>query len=321
MAPHKLLSYIRLITQYRLIFSVIAFLTLFTTTVYSASTAPSLIEPRQTSTPLAKHTYKLNYRIIDSIDMPAGCFTQGFLIYQQSFYLSCGRYGQSSIRQVSMTGELLREVKLPRTIFAEGLAIIEQQIYVSSWKSGKVLIYRLNDFSLKRIQIINQQVWGFANSNNTQHFIVSDGSHRIKHVQQLSLKSREALTVIDDTDKPIMALNELEAIGHSIWANIWKSQQIAVIATRWNKTLQPLATLNLSLLTDKHTIKGSEEVLNGIAYDAHSDCLWVTGKNWSKAYALAIDLPPELIKISQNPLNCTGMRNVESPQSPPTLKP
>jgi glutamine cyclotransferase len=42
-------------------------------------------------------------------------------------------------------------------------------------------------------------------------------------------------------------------------------------------------------LVDAQGLTDSDSVLNGIAYDARGDRLFVTGKNWSNLYEIALD--------------------------------
>ena len=64
---------------------------------------------------------------------------------------------------------------------------------------------------------------------------------------------------------PVQLLNELEWIGGKIWANDYTTDQIDVI--------------------DPAT---DTDVLNGIAYDAASERIFVTGKRWSKLFEIEI---------------------------------
>ena len=83
-------------------------------------------------------------------------------------------------------------------------------------------------------------------------------------------------------------LNELEYINGEIYANIWQSYMIARIDPDSGDVL---GWIDLSgLLGDDAT--GSEDVLNGIAYDSGSNRLFVTGKLWPKLYEIVLDPSP-----------------------------
>ena len=79
-------------------------------------------------------------------------------------------------------------------------------------------------------------------------------------------------------------LNELEYINGEIYANIWRSDMIARIDPTSGEVL---GWIDLAgLLGDDAT--GSEDVLNGIAYDSEGDRLFVTGKLWPKLYEIVL---------------------------------
>jgi glutamine cyclotransferase len=80
-------------------------------------------------------------------------------------------------------------------------------------------------------------------------------------------------------------LNELEYVREEIWANIWHSTRIARIDP---KSGQVLAWIELQPLVLKEQ-RESEDVLNGIAYDAKADRLVVTGKNWAEVVEIKVD--------------------------------
>ena len=100
-----------------------------------------------------------------------------------------------------------------------------------------------------------------------------------------TLAERRRVTV-NVHGRPVVNLNELEWVRGEIWANIWHTGYIARIdPATGNVTgvvdLRPLAAENAG---------DADQVLNGIAYDAAGDRLFVTGKLWSRLYE--IDLEP-----------------------------
>src|ERR1039457_6608804 len=79
---------------------------------------------------------------------------------------------------------------------------------------------------------------------------------------------------VTDQGLPVRNLNELEWVKGEILANIWQSNQIARIDPKSGKVVGwiDLAGLPRPASTDP------DAVLNGIAYDAAGDRLFVTGK-------------------------------------------
>ena len=80
-------------------------------------------------------------------------------------------------------------------------------------------------------------------------------------------------------------LNELEWIEGKIWANVYTTDQIVIIdpATGTVEGVVDLA----GLLPEKE-ITPATDVLNGIAYDAATRRIFVTGKNWSRLFEIEI---------------------------------
>jgi glutamine cyclotransferase len=81
-------------------------------------------------------------------------------------------------------------------------------------------------------------------------------------------------------------LNELEWVKGEILANIWQTDRIARIDP---KTGHVTGWVDLKgLLSPTDRAGRNVDVLNGIAYDAAKDRLFVTGKFWPKIYQIKL---------------------------------
>jgi glutamine cyclotransferase len=80
-------------------------------------------------------------------------------------------------------------------------------------------------------------------------------------------------------------INEMEWIDGMVWANIWYSDRIAVIDPGSGLVLHYL-TVPKALYPKTNHRQSRDAVCNGIAYDAQSKRLWITGKWWSKLYEI-----------------------------------
>jgi glutamine cyclotransferase len=77
----------------------------------------------------------------------------------------------------------------------------------------------------------------------------------------------------------------LEWVKGEIYANIWQTERIARINP---KTGQVVGWIDLTgILSPQDRIEGTD-VLNGIAYDAQNDRLFVTGKKWPKLFEIKL---------------------------------
>jgi glutaminyl-peptide cyclotransferase len=79
-------------------------------------------------------------------------------------------------------------------------------------------------------------------------------------------------------------LNEVEFVKGEIFANIWMTDYIARIAADSGKVV---GFIDLrGLLTPAERTR--TDVLNGVAYDAKGDRLFVTGKWWPKLFEIKL---------------------------------
>jgi glutamine cyclotransferase len=83
----------------------------------------------------------------------------------------------------------------------------------------------------------------------------------------------------------VLRLNELEYVNGEIYANIWQTDRIARISP---ETGQVLGWIDLTGLLSAEDRQQTVDVLNGIAYDAASNRLFVTGKLWPKLFEIRI---------------------------------
>jgi glutamine cyclotransferase len=84
----------------------------------------------------------------------------------------------------------------------------------------------------------------------------------------------------------VTKLNELEYMHGEVYANIWQEDKIAIIDIQ---TGHVTGWIDLSSLQDLGN-RDTDNVLNGIAYDAEEDRLFITGKRWSQLFEIKIIL-------------------------------
>jgi glutaminyl-peptide cyclotransferase len=69
-----------------------------------------------------------------------------------------------------------------------------------------------------------------------------------------------------------------------VWANVWQTERIARISPKSGRVT---GWIDLTGLLTPREAQGVD-VLNGIAYDAAGDRLFVTGKLWPKLFEIKI---------------------------------
>jgi glutamine cyclotransferase len=230
-------------------------------------------------TPVACYTYAVKA----AFPHDTGAFTQGLVYHRGCLYESTGLNANSSIRKVALqTGKVLQIRHLDSQHFGEGLTIMDQRIFQLSWTSGIGWIYDLNSFDPLCTFSYPTQGWGLTHDG--QLLIMSDGSALLHFLDPQTLKTAKTIEVRDRSG-PIAKLNELEYVEGEIYANIWGADTIARIAPDSGKVV---GWIDLSGLLPEKASDRPVDVLNGIAYDAESKRLFVTGKWWPRVFEIEL---------------------------------
>ena len=224
-----------------------------------------------------------SYEVVNVYPHDPTAFTQG-LIYKDGYlYESTGRNGHSSLRKLELeTGKVLQKKIIDRKYFAEGLASYDRQLVQLTWKTGTGFIYNADNFDLKKTFNYPGQGWGLTSYND--QFIMSDGSSFLRFLNPVDFREIKRLQV-SRSGRPVKKLNELEMVKGNIFANVWQTSQLVVISPQSGEVI---GVINLAGLLNKHVTGSRANVLNGIAYDAEGDRLFVTGKLWPKLFEIRL---------------------------------
>lgn len=224
------------------------------------------------------------YEIIHAYPHDANAFTQGLVFVDGHLYESTGRQGQSSLRMVDpATGWVLKEYDLPKQYFGEGLTDWGDTLVQLTWTSGIAFVYDRSTFTVRQTFHYTGEGWGLTHDSNS--LLLSDGSATLRFLDPKSFREIRKLKVHDENNRPVADLNELEYVRGEIYANIWHLDRIARISPRTGRVL---GWIDLSGLLKPGDASDEEAVLNGIAYDAKSDRLFVTGKLWPKLFEIKV---------------------------------
>ena len=128
-------------------------------------------------------------------------------------------------------------------------------------------------------------------THDDKNLILSDGSANLRFFDPATFQELRHVTV-KDHGKLVTELNELEYIHGQIYANIWHSDRIARIAPATGRVL---GWIDLNGLLPASQKSSGEAVLNGIAYDAAHDRLFVTGKLWPKIFEIKV-IPDKAVR-------------------------
>jgi glutaminyl-peptide cyclotransferase len=223
------------------------------------------------------------YRVVKTYPHDRNAFTQG-LEYRDGFlYEGTGVVGQSSVRRVELaTGRVVQRFDVPQPFFGEGITVLNQQILELTWQTQTGFVY--DKASLRVLRSFNYTGEGWGITNDGKQLYMSDGSAQIRVWDPNTLKEVRRITVTDGSRR-ITDLNELEFVRGEIYANVWHTDRIARISPADGKVL---GWIDLSGILPKGDVSDPEAVLNGIAYDAASDRLFVTGKMWPKLFEIKV---------------------------------
>ncbi len=223
-------------------------------------------------------------KVVEEYPHDPAAFTQGLVIEKGQMYEGTGQKGTSELRKVDHTsGNVLSSQRLKQEYFGEGITILDGKIYQITWQNHLGIIYDLETMKLEKTFSYAGEGWGITNDGKS--LIMSDGTFNVRFIDPKTLKETKKIQVWEGNKKNrIIHLNELEYVDGEIWANIWYEDRIARISPKTGQVLGWIDMRNLIPAANRDR----EAVLNGIAYDAESKKIYVTGKNWPKLFQVEI---------------------------------
>ncbi|MFC1956670.1 glutaminyl-peptide cyclotransferase [Chloroflexota bacterium] len=223
------------------------------------------------------------FRIINTYPHDRDAFTQGLVFENGILFEGTGKYAKSSLRRVDLiSGNVLQVHALPDEYFGEGMTVFRDTIIQLTWRSQKGFVYDKNSFEVLREFTYEREGWGITHDG--KNLIMSDGTSTLYFLDANTFEISGHIQVHDD-DKQINNLNELEFIDGQIYANIWRTENIAIInpydgrVTGW---------IDLTGILPPQSDDKPVDVPNGIAYDASNGHLLVTGKLWPQLFEIEL---------------------------------
>lgn len=222
-----------------------------------------------------------SYQVVNTYPHDAGAFTEG-LFYRDGFlYEGTGLKGRGDIRKVKLeTGEVVQRHEIPPEYFGEGIVSWKDKMLEMTWQTQFGWIYDFHTFAVQGE--FHYPGEGWALTTDGKRIIMDDGTPQLRFWDPETLHETGRLTVTA-SGEPVNNLNELEWVKGEIYANVWHTDKIARIDPQ---TGHVAAWINLTGLWDGSD--SEEKTLNGIAYDAEHDRLFVTGKLWPKLFEIRL---------------------------------
>jgi glutamine cyclotransferase len=223
------------------------------------------------------------YKVVAEFPHSTSSYTEGFFYRDGLFYEGTGLQGSSALLVIEPeTGKVLQRHDLPEQFFGEGIIDWGPNIYEWTWQSHICFVY--DRFSLRPAGQFSYSGEGWGMTRTAREIITSDGTATLRFRDPKTFQETRHIVVRDD-GKPVEQLNELEYVKGEIYANIWHSDRIARISPQDGHVL---GWIDLTGLMPASRRVNQESVLNGIAYDAKHDRLFVTGKQWPSVFEIRV---------------------------------
>jgi glutamine cyclotransferase len=247
----------------------------------TATPSPSVVSSVTTPGKGAVPVY--SYDVVGVFPHDPGAWTQGLVVENGVLHEGTGRHGESSLRRVDLeTGEVLQFLGLPVRYYGEGITVLDDRIIQLTWQSHVGFVYDRETFELLDTFRYTTEGWGLTHDGT--RLIMSDGTSTLRFLDPETLEETGQVEV-RDRNGPVLNLNELEYVEGEVWANVWYTDRIARIDPT---TGLVVGWVDLRGLLGPRDRQSSVDVLNGIAYDAETGRLFVTGKLWPKLFEIEL---------------------------------
>jgi glutamine cyclotransferase len=221
--------------------------------------------------------------VVASFPHAATNFTEGLFYRDGLFYEGTGLNGHSAvIVTVPRTGKVVRRVDLPPQYFGEGIIDVGPDLYEWTWRSHEGFIYERATLKPVGRFTYDGEGWGMTRAHGL--IVTSNGTPTLTFRDPKTFRPVRTITV-RDSGAPVEQLNELEYVKGEILANVWETNRIARISPADGHVI---GWIDLTGLSPVDLRLDPDAVLNGIAYDAKADRLFVTGKLWPAIYEIRI---------------------------------
>jgi glutaminyl-peptide cyclotransferase len=226
-------------------------------------------------------------KVVNTYPHDTAAFTEGLLYLDGHLYESTGEQGASWVRKVELaTGKVLQQADLPLQYFGEGIVTHNGKLMQLTWRNGVGAVRDLQSFEI--LASFRYPGEGWALTRDATRIYMSDGTPTIRVLDPDTMTQTGSIAVTAD-GKPLQRLNELEWIKGELWANVWMTDRIARIDPKTGKVI---GWIDLKGVFDYGKLPNpTDDVPNGIAYDAQHDRIFITGKRWPKLFEIKLTAP------------------------------
>lgn len=264
-------------------------LTLLTACLFLLGCGEEEKKPEAVATPVEQkpETPVLEYTVAATYPHDTTSFTEGFLVHNGQLMESTGSPAGSKFRSVFgpvdlKTGKIDVKAELDsKTYFGEGIVVFKNKIYQLTYTNQIGFLYDAKTYKKAgQFGYANKEGWGMTTDGT--NIIMSDGTENLSYFDA-DFKPVKTL-IVKENGYAHEYLNELEYINGFIYANVYTTGNIVKIDPA---TGNIVARVNLTPLD--YNIRNMNRYaleMNGIAYDATTDKIYVTGKAWPHIYEI-----------------------------------
>lgn len=235
------------------------------------SLTPKVVEPVQ-----------YGYKVKAVYPHLTSSYTQGLQFVDGELWEGTGEWGHSVLQKVDLdSGKAKVLARLPKREFGEGITVMGDRVYQLTWTNNTAHIY---DREGKHIEDVRYPGEGWGITTDGEKLYMSDGSEKIYRINPDGFK-REATIAVTLRGEPVEFINELEWIDGKIWANVYTTDYVIIIDP---KTGVVEGIIDFKGLLKEEDKTDETDVFNGIAYDAATKRIFVTGKLWNKLFEVEI---------------------------------
>ena len=238
---------------------------------------------KSVSLPQVVQPVEYSYKVKNIYPHSTNSYTQGLQYVDGVMWEGTGEYGHSEINTYALGDEKPQtKLKLPRNEFGEGITLLGDKLYQLTWESNVCHVYDVA--TGKKLRDFRYAGEGWGLTSDGEKLYMSNGTANIYKLNPETF-SREGTITVTLRGEPIRFINELEWIDGKIWANVYTTDRVLIIDP---KTGVAEGMIDFTGLLQSEDIKDDTDVLNGIAYDAATKRIFVTGKRWNKLFEVEI---------------------------------
>ena len=225
----------------------------------------------------------VDIEVVNSFSHQTDAYTQGLQFVDGVMWEGTGEYGRSRLQYTDMaTGKTTVVSTLPKEHFGEGITLLGDKLYQLTWESHVCHVYDVA--TGKKLRDFRYAGEGWGLTSDGEKLFMSNGSANIYKLNPETF-SREATITVTLRGEPVRFINELEWIDGKIWANVYTTDRVLIIDP---KTGVVEGMIDFTGLLKEEDVSDNTDVFNGIAYDAATKRIFVTGKNWNKLFEVEI---------------------------------